>query len=324
MRVQLQRLCAATAILLAGCASSGGDDASDEGSSVGSGSDGAAEADAGGSGGGGEVDAGGGGGGGGGEGDAAPADVGNRDRLLATYFDFLESRPDDQQSNGLIGRDLASVCDLWDRLDSSSQATFLTLTARLEGSILGADGSSALDHITALYRAVGGEGAVETDPGSCGGGEFNRLIMSMDPALHDALVAANDHGGDAGDSGFDLADVLPDTSWRDSGDAAGPHGPFDLSDETDEGGPRGQVQFFRDPASAQAGAPLGRLDLEDVVDPLAIEMDHDYDCAHNSNPTCEYTFYGALCFPQSTELGTVIYTDKYGGFEPEFRPAGCP
>ena len=313
MRLRTSCLCAATAaVLLGGCGPSESDDAGDRGSSVGGGSDGTTEVDAGG---GGAVDA----GGGGGEGDAAVVDLGARDRLLATYFDHLKAHPDDQQSNGLIGRDLASVCDLWDRLDDSSQATFLTLTARLQGSILGADGSAALDHITALYRVVGGEGAVDAEPGSCGGGEFNRMIMSMDPQLHDALVAANDSGGDGGE----LADVLPDTVWRDSGDVAGPHGPFDLSDETDEGGPRGQVQYFRDPASALANAPLGRLDVEDLVDPFALEMDHDYDCAHNSNPTCEYTFYGPLCFPQSTELGVDIYTDKYGTFDPAFRPAAC-
>lgn len=253
------------------------------------------------------------------------ADPANRDRLLQTYFDFLKSRPDDQQSNGLIGRDLVDVCDLWDRLDSSSQATFLTLTARLQGSILGADGSAALDHVTALYRVVGGEGAADPEPGSCGGGEFNRMIVSMDGQLHAALVAANDNEGDEGENGaFDLADIPPDTSWRDSGDAAGPHEPFDLSDETDEGAPRGQLHYFRDPASPQASSPLGRLDLEDVVDPFALEMDHDYDCAHNSNPLCEYTFYGPLCFPQGTQLGADIYTDNYGAFDPEYRPTGCP
>jgi hypothetical protein len=315
MRVRICCLCAATVGVLLGCGPSGNDDPSDKGSSVAGGSDGTSEVDGGG--GGGEVDA---GGGGGGEGDAALVDLGNRDRLLATYFDHLKAHPDQQQSNGLIGRDLVDVCDLWDRLDTSSQATFLTLTARLQGSILGADGSAALDHVTALYRVVGGEGAVDADPGSCGGGEFNRMIMSMDPQLHDALVAASDNGGDAGD----LADVLPDTVWHDSGDVAGPHSPFDLSDETDEGGPRGQVQYFRDPASPLANTPLGRLDVQDLVDPFALEMDHDYDCAHNSNPTCEYTFYGPLCFPESTKLGTDIYSDKYGDFDPAFRPAACP
>jgi hypothetical protein len=214
------------------------------------------------------------------------ADSGNRDRLLATYFDRLKSIPDVQQSNGLIGRDLASVCD---------------------------------------HRIIGGEGASGADPGSCGGGEFNRMIMSMDGQLHGALVAASDNEGDENDAGvFDIADIQEDSSWRDSSDVAGPHDPFDLSDETEDGAPRGQVHYFRDPASPVANTPLGRIDVADVVDPFALEMDHDFDCAHNSNPSCEYTFYGRFCFPQSTKRGTDIYTGNYGDFEPGWRPAGCP
>jgi hypothetical protein len=253
------------------------------------------------------------------------ADSGNRDRLLATYFDRLKSIPDVPQSNGLLGRDLASVCDMWNRLDASSQNTFLTLTARLQGSVLGSDGTAALDHVVAVHRIIGGEGASGADPGSCGGGEFNRMIMSIDGQLHGALVAANDNEGDENGAGvFDIADIQEDSSWRDSNDAAGPHGPFDLSDETEDGAPRGQVHFFRDPASPQASVPLGRIDVADLVDPFALEMDHDFDCAHNSNPNCEYTFYGRFCFPQSTRLGTDIYTGNYGDFEPGWRPAGCP
>jgi hypothetical protein len=257
--------------------------------------------------------------------DAAQADLGNRDRLLATYFDRLVANPDDQQSNGLIGRDLASVCDLWDRLTPASQATFLTLTARLQGGVLGSDQSPALDHVAALHKLSGGEGETADDPGSCGGGDFNRVIVSMDEPLHAAMVAAHDSEGDAGKGGvFDLADIPPDSSWRDSHDGAGPHDPFDVSNETDEGGPRGQAHFFRDPASEAAGAPLGRLDVEELVDPFALEFDHDYDCVHDSNPLCEYTFYGPLCAPESAQLGTDIYSEKYGNLDPDWRPSGCP
>ena len=261
---------------------------------------------------------------GGGTGDATVADVSDRDRIIASYLDFLKENPDVTQSNGLRGADLVDVCDLWNRLDPSSQATFLTVTARMEGSILGADQSTMLDHITAAYRIVGGEGASGTDPGSCGGGEANRMIMSMDQQLHDALLAASVNQGDDGASGSpDIADIPDGGVWRDSHDVGGTHEPFDLSDETDDGAPRGQVQYFSDPASALATSPLGRQDLADLVDPFAIEMDQDYDCAHNSNPSCEYTFYGALCFPQSTELGVDIYTDNYGSIQPDWRPTGC-
>jgi hypothetical protein len=52
-------------------------------------------------------------------------------------------------------------------------------------------------------------------------------------------------------------------------------------------------------------------------------MDQDYDCVHSSNPLCEYTFYGAACLPQSTELGVDIYVDNYGSVEPGWTPLGC-
>lgn len=249
----------------------------------------------------------------------------NRDRLIATYFDHLKAHPDETQSNGLRGADLVDVCDLWNRLDSSSRSVFLTLTARLQGSLLGVDQSAALDHITRVYRVAGGEGAAGAEPGSCGGGEFNRMIMSMDETLHASLRASNASDGDRGpDGSFDLADIPDDSAWRDSNDAAGPHEPFDLSNETQDGAPRGQVHYFVDPSSALASSPLGRLDVAALVDPFALEMDQDYDCAHNSNPTCEYTFYGRFCFPRSTRLGIDIYTGNYGSIEPDWRPSGCP
>jgi hypothetical protein len=250
---------------------------------------------------------------------------GNRDRLLATYLAYLKAHPG-AQSNGLDGATLGSVCDLWTRLDPSSQAVFLTLTARLQGSTLGADKRSMLGHVVGVYRIVGGQNAGAGNPGSCGGGEYNRMILSMDAALHDALVAANTHKGAAGTGGvYDLADVQPGASrfWRDSHDAAGPHTPFDLSDETENGAPRGQVQYFRDPASAAAKAPLGRMDLTTLVDPFALEMDQDYDCLHNSNPSCSYVTYGPLCAPMASKLGVDLYESNYGSVEVSWRPSGC-
>ena len=252
-----------------------------------------------------------------------PLDL-ERGRLLLTYYQFLEVDPTHTQSNGLSGADVSGVCDLWMKLDPSSQAVFLTVTARLEGSTLGIDGAPALRHVTTLYRLTGGQGATSADPGSCGGGEYNRMMVSVDATLHDALVAASDHQGAADAGGaFDLADVPAGGFWRDSHDLAGPHAPFDLSDETDGGAPRGQVQYFRDPASAAAMAPLGRLDLETLVDPYALEIDQDYNCTHDSNPLCEYTFYGPACAPETTELGVDIYGDGYGAVELAWSPTAC-
>jgi hypothetical protein len=240
----------------------------------------------------------------------------NRDRLLATYLAFLESDPTVTQTNGLSGADVATVCELWTKLDPSSRDVFLTLTARMEGSIVTADGSAMLDHVVKLYRLTGGQGATATAPGTCGGGEYNRMIMSMDPELQGVLVAANQDQG----ASRELLDIPASSYWRDSHDLAGPHPPFDLSDETNQGGPRGQVQYFRNPTSALANSPLGRQDLAALVDPLALEMDQDYDCGHNSNPLCSYYFYGPLCAFETKKIGTAIYTAAYGSFDPTYTP----
>src|SRR5262249_29143060 len=150
---------------------------------------------------------------------------------------------------------------------------------------------------------------------------YNRLMMSMDATLHGAQVAASvHHGQDQADGRPDIADINAGGYWRDSHDLGGPHTPFDLSDETNDGAPRGQTQYFADPGSQLARSPLGRMDLASLVDPLALEMDQDYDCPHNSNPDCTYITYGPLCFPMQSALGTAIYTDNYGMFEPGWRP----
>ena len=233
----------------------------------------------------------------------------NRDRLLGTYFTFLKAS--------------GSVCDLWKKLYPSDQAVYLTITHRLQGGKLGSDGSSMLFHIVKLYRLVGGQNATAMDPGLCGGGEYNRMIMSMDTKLHDTLVLANTHQGAKQMGVFDIADIPANESWRDSHDLGGPHAPFDLSDETNPGAPRGQVQFFKDPMSTLAKTALGRMDLTTLVDPLAIEMDQDYNCPHDSNPSCTYTTYGQFCFPQAALIGTDLYAQNYGAFDPTWMPADC-
>lgn len=252
---------------------------------------------------------------------AADTLAANRDRLLATYLAWLVAHPG-AQTNGLDGATLSTVCELWSRLDPSSRATWLTLTARLQGGRL-ADGSSMLRHVTVAYRVSGGQGATATSPGSCGGGEYNRLMLSVDATLHAALVAAHQHQGAAQAGAPDLADSVGGDSWRDSHDAAGPHAPFDLSDETDSGAPRGQVQFFADTTSARAQAPLGRVDLMTLVDPWALEIDQDYDCVHASNPLCTYVTYGPLCAPEAASVGEELYEARYGSIDAVWQPNGC-
>lgn len=247
----------------------------------------------------------------------------NRDRLLGTYLDYLKSSVATPQSNGLSGGNVSSVCDVWSQLDPSARAVFLLLTARMQGSVLGEGGTSMLWHITRVYRISGGQGATATDHGSCGG-DYNRMIMSMDTQLHAAQLAAHDHKGALQSNGkYDISDIPAGGFWRDTHDLAGPHDPFDRSDETEDGAPRGQTQYFADPASAAANAPLGRIDVMSLVDPYAIELDHDFDCIHDSNPLCTYITYGPLCFPKASALGTEIYTQTYGDFDPGWQPSGC-
>lgn len=248
----------------------------------------------------------------------------NRDRLLSTYLAYLKATPG-AQSNGLDGAKLAGVCELWRALVPSAQGVYLTLTARLQGSKLSKDGASMLSHVVKLYRIAGGDGATASDPGMCGG-DGNRVFVSMDMPLHDSLMAANTNKGAAAAAGkSDIEDVPIGANgfWRDSHDLGGAHAPFDISDETDNGAPRGQVQYFKDVTSAAAKAALGRTDLMTLIDPYALEVDQDYDCTHNSNPLCSYVTYGALCLPGASKLGTALYTEKYGNFEPAWQPVDC-
>jgi hypothetical protein len=257
---------------------------------------------------------------------APPVDAlgSNRDRLLGTYLDYLKTSAATPQSNGLSGTNVSGVCDLWQKLDPSARAVFLTLTARMQGSILGDDGSSMLWHVTRVYRISGGQNATATDPGSCGGAEYNRLMMSMDAHLHAAQAAASAHAGAVqGNGKHDLSDIPASSFWRDSHDLGGAHAPFDQSDETEGGAPRGQTQYFADPAGALANAPLDRLDLVALVDPYALEMDQDYDCVHASNPLCTYITYGPFCLPKPSALGTDLYTQSYGTFDPGWQPSAC-
>ena len=58
---------------------------------------------------------------------------------------------------------MPDVCALWSHLQPSARAVFLTSTARLGGSLLGADASPMLDHVVLLYRVVGGENATDAE-----------------------------------------------------------------------------------------------------------------------------------------------------------------
>jgi hypothetical protein len=56
---------------------------------------------------------------------------------------------------------------------------------------------------------------------------------------------------------------------------------------------------------------------------MALEIDHDYDCVHASNPLCRYTFYGPACLPATPLLGVAMYAARYGAVDLTWRPRAC-
>jgi hypothetical protein len=133
-------------------------------------------------------------------------------------------------------------------------------------------------------RLVLGGGSSGT---TCGGSENNRLFLGVDEALHGWMV----------DTWNELAPITDDggSTWLHTRDAAGPHDPFDGSIETDTGlrctlffedgdsaPPTAQAHFFLD-----AAVPVSRGSAIMLpADPLLIEIDQDFNCIHDSNPTC--------------------------------------
>lgn len=198
----------------------------------------------------------------------------------------------------------------WDALDESARAVFLTVTHRLAGSRL-ANGDSMLSHITRVYAIHGGG----SDGRACGGIDNNRVFFSMDDELYRTLVRVYETRGKeplitdvAGDVWRESHDKKPVIGWLGVG---GPHKPFDMSDETNRGGPRAQAQFFS-PRSRSRNQPLGRPGVERVVDPNALEVDMDYNVPHDSNPLCDY----------DGERGTKKYAREFGDPKLDWTPPG--
>ncbi len=206
-------------------------------------------------------------------------------------------------------------CAAWNRLDLSQRMVFLTITHRLHTGRLGsfylsptavyyplyqeyvADGTQPLDHVTQIYSINGGNGP---NPGSgtgdCGGTDNNRLFMQIDHDLWLAMGLAAATSGTVGSPG-PLQDQYGSRMWRESEDPGGPHAPFNISDETNYGSPRGQTQFWLPmtnaehtayilPSRPQTSGPVNRPGVWGIDDPYMMEMDQDYNWVHDSNPMC--------------------------------------
>lgn len=199
------------------------------------------------------------------------------------------------------------VCARWASLDASRKAVFLTLTHRLFISTL-ADSTPVLAEVTAVKLILGG-GANGT---TCGGAENNRLFLTVSPRLHQAMA-------DTWNGTRMITDGATST-WLHTEDLAGPHDPFTASDETDTGlsclglielgsskPPTAQAHFFLDATDAVPVQRGAGIDLP--ADPLLLEIDHDFDCLHQSNPTCRDF--------------AAKYASNYGDYDPMWSPAGC-
>jgi hypothetical protein len=209
-----------------------------------------------------------------------------RDRLLSTLTD--------------------APCATWATFDVSERAVFLMITHRLHLART-PDGRSVLEHVDGLHLVRGGG----DDGTTCGGGENNRLFLSMDDYLWARAVETWD--------GASTIDDGSGSTFIHTRDIAGPHDPFDASIETDTGlvctllieqsssrPPTAQAHFFLEGSAV----PVERgSDISLPADPTMLEIDLDFDCIHRSNPTCR-------------DFET-RYRDNYGDFECEWVPSSC-
>jgi len=202
----------------------------------------------------------------------------------------------------------ADRCAAWAAMDQSQRAVFDTLTHRLYLSRT-PDGASMLSHIDRLVLIRGGG----SDGRACGSAENNRLFLSMDAYLWGLMVDAW-NGTDAIDDGAGGA-------WSRTGDLAGPHDPFDASDETTMGlrclllieqsgsrPPTAQAHFFLEGSATRVERGA---DISLEADPHMLEIDHDFDCLHRSNPLCPGTDFEDR------------YRTNYGDFACEWLPSDC-
>lgn len=226
--------------------------------------------------------------------DAGAADAARGDATLAEHRDRLMATLE------------GSPCASWASFDESRRAVFLTLTHRLFIART-PDGLPALAHVTRVYLVLGGGSSGET----CGGAENNRLFVATDAYLHDLMVRTWNRTDELIEDGGGSRFVH-------TRDLAGPHDPFDASIESDVGlsctlliedgdsrPPTLQAHFFVEtPAAVERGDGISL-----PADPFMLEIDHDYDCLHRSNPTCSD-------FDEK-------YRENYGDFECEWIPAAC-
>lgn len=234
----------------------------------------------------------------------------NRERLFRTFAD----------------RSGQDTCAAWGGMSPPQQGVFLTTTDLLGKRVFIENGDQArqdegqlmvLDRVTKLYAVRGA-----SPPGTCDGGDNNRIYFSADRELIDMI--RNYEWG------------LP--MFGKSRDIKGPHAPFNGSRETRIGQPTGQMHFWKWDRACTAEITqacnedrdtmvLQRKGVEGIDDPWIFEVDIDYNLMHDSNPECEY----------GGTTGREKYTKKWwykgkawqpgaegaGHAELDWRPSGC-
>jgi hypothetical protein len=234
----------------------------------------------------------------------------NRNRLFADWA----------ARNGLS----ANLCQAWAAQSCSAKGSFLTLTHRLQVSILG-DFTTPLDHVNGCY-AILGDGL---DGNHCGG-EDNRIFVSMDNMLRNSMIVANDNS-----NSFVTFDQNGNNYWKKSADPFGPHNGFDASNETSYGHPRGQMHFWK--SSAGSWTPIYNIGVNGIVDQNIMEIDQDYDALHPSSTECSYDTGGCDTCGGSWDRtgfsdgpGRMIYARQhpnlpgsFAGPDYEWSPTGC-
>ena len=213
-----------------------------------------------------------------------------------------------------------NLCQAWENMNCTAKGAFLTLTHRLQVSYM-PDNKTPLDHVDAMYGIVGYDGQCH--------GDGNRIFMSTDDYLWYAMAYAN--------MGYvTTLDQNGNNYWTISDDIMGPHDPFDASNMTSYGHPRGQLHFWGSDYGfwvevQRDGVPPG------VVDENMMEFDQDYDWNHPSSTECTYdtdgcdtckSGYNKAGFSNGT--GRMIYARQhphiegwFAGPDYEWAPAGC-
>ena len=197
----------------------------------------------------------------------------------AAINDTLDDNRNRLIADGAARRGL-TVDQYWNSLDAAAKGAFLMNTHRLSLYYVMDSRvymTTMLDNIDGLYSIEGGT--------SCGGDSNNRVFFKMSPILWDNMVW---QFNEPLEYGIRFRDINMNQGINHNSDLGGAHPPFNASNETSYGDPRGQMHFWWDYMSGQ-NTCVWRNSLGCIIDYLVMEMDHDFNAMHDSSTECIYT-----------------------------------